>query len=986
LYNIYIFTEGDKNMKKAIKIMESNQLFIEGYKYISYPKESTNNPGLRNAQIGAIHSISSFFTINDSNAAIVVMPTGSGKTSVLMMAPYVLLAKKVLVVTPSRMVRGQITEDYSHLKTLIRAGVFNDEIKRPNVFEMEHLLKGDDFESIKKAQVIVATPACALSFTQNTDINKFVDLVLIDEAHHVPAKTWEQILINMKHAKQILFTATPFRLDNKEIKGDIVYNYPLSLAYRDGIFGEIQYIPIEEFFEKDKLIAKKAEEVFLIDREKGLDHYLMVRTNSKKNAQELEKLYREITTLKLKRIDSSMSNSSVKKSIIDLKERKLDGIICVDMLGEGFDFPNLKIAAIHAPHKSLSNTLQFIGRFARTNAENIGVAKFIAMNDSELIIENKALYTSDSIWQDMIIDLSEHKINEEESFKEYIGDYQNYNDTKSVRVNEFSLHGLRLNSHAKIYKVAEFNKTGKFPDACKIEYGPYLNEKDNTVIAIGKNIMSPKWSIGDSVKDVENLLYLVHFQKETNLLFIYSQIKSEIVYEGIVNSFCTFYEKIPKHEMNRVLGNLREFEIFNSGMQNRFNDSGESYRISAGTDVSQSIDPSTGKLYSAGHVFCKALTEESSITIGYSSGSKMWSSAYASLRDYIKWCDYNGLKISNNKIIVKTNTNYDYLPIPSRLNTYSSSILMADLSWKTYSNPPTIYLVDNKEIQGTLLDISLRIKEVKKEQIHLLISLDDKEEEVICDVNAKYRSIDSKILVSEGRKQIKLPEYLDSNPLVFRTTDDVMIQGIEVSEGDPEAIVFSNDNIIPIEWIEGYGTDIKVEVNDSRYHPHEKSIQTTLKEILEENKDYKYIIYDHSKGEIADYITVIENKTSYDITFFHVKKMSAVNYNSDVNDIYEVSGQAVKSIIWLKTKPILLRKIEERRKSNHCIFLRGDYEQFKKEIRSIDKQITGKIVIVQPSISKETYMPDKIQEVLAASRYYISNSGKVKNLEVWGSK
>lgn len=38
-------------------------------------------------------------------------------------------------------------------------------------------------------------------------------------------------------------------------------------------------------------------------------------------------------------------------------------------------------------------------------------------------------------------------------------------------------------------------------------------------------------------------------------------------------------------------------------MQNRFNESGESYRISAGSDVSQAIDPSTGRLYSAGHVF-----------------------------------------------------------------------------------------------------------------------------------------------------------------------------------------------------------------------------------------------------------------------------------------------------------------------------------------------------------------------------------------------
>ena len=40
-------------------------------------------------------------------------------------------------------------------------------------------------------------------------------------------------------------------------------------------------------------------------------------------------------------------------------------MVCVDMLGEGFDLPALKVAAIHDPHKSLGVTLQFVGRFAR---------------------------------------------------------------------------------------------------------------------------------------------------------------------------------------------------------------------------------------------------------------------------------------------------------------------------------------------------------------------------------------------------------------------------------------------------------------------------------------------------------------------------------------------------------------------------------------------------------------------------------------------
>lgn len=82
-----------------------------------------------------------------------------------------------------------------------------------------------------------------------------------------------------------------------------------------------------------------------------------MRTDTKEKAKQLEELYKETTSLKLKRIDSSMSYKTVERTINTLKSKELDGIICVDMLGEGFDFPNLKIAAIHEPQKSLASTL-----------------------------------------------------------------------------------------------------------------------------------------------------------------------------------------------------------------------------------------------------------------------------------------------------------------------------------------------------------------------------------------------------------------------------------------------------------------------------------------------------------------------------------------------------------------------------------------------------------------------------------------------------
>lgn len=504
----------------------------------------------------------------------------------------------------------------------------------------------------------------------------------------------------------------------------------------------------------------------------------------------------------------------------------------------------------------------------------------------------------------------------------------------------------------------------------------------NTV-GIGKEYIPPKWATSDNIVDINNFLYIVHYQKEFKLLFIYSQIKTEAVYDAIVKSFCKTFEKIPKYKMNRVLGELKEFEIFNSGMQNRFSESGESYRISAGSDVSTAIDPVTGKLFSAGHVFCKAQTEDSSITIGYSSASKMWSSTYLSIPEYIRWCDFNGKKIENAEITVKTNTNYDYLPIPTKLRQYPNNIFICDYSARTYSSPPVLYSEERDLYKDLLTDIKPCIKEIKQDSITVEFNSQEFSEKIVCDIEGRYTSYSPQIRLMYGRERIPLVDYLNEYPLIFKSTDDVMIQGIEYCEGNPDAIIFSSDNIIEINW-DYYGTDRKIEVNDARYHPNGISIHTTLEQILRQEANNKYIIYDHSSSEIADFITLIEKEYTLEITMFHVKKMTAENYNSSVDDIYEVAGQAVKSTIWLKTKPGFLNKVMGRRRSNHCQFLVGNFDEFRQTMKQ-NKQLIGRVVVVQPSISKNVPIPDKIQEILAAARFYINNSGKVKSLEVWGS-
>jgi len=65
---------------------------------------NTAGQGLRRGQRGALHALGAHFSLDQGQPAIVVMPTGSGKTGVLMLAPFLLGAIRVLVITPSRLV------------------------------------------------------------------------------------------------------------------------------------------------------------------------------------------------------------------------------------------------------------------------------------------------------------------------------------------------------------------------------------------------------------------------------------------------------------------------------------------------------------------------------------------------------------------------------------------------------------------------------------------------------------------------------------------------------------------------------------------------------------------------------------------------------------------------------------------------------------------------------------------------------------------
>lgn len=367
----------------------------------------------------------------------------------------------------------------------------------------------------------------------------------------------------------------------------------------------------------------------------------------------------------------------------------------------------------------------------------------------------------------------------------------------------------------------------------------------------------------------------------------------------------------------------------------------------AGPDVSDAIDKDSGRMYSAGHAFCKAVDAvEGDVTI----------------------------------------TNFDFLPQPKALVEYPEDIFYGDFTAETYNCDPVIKYrkngLDYKYCR--LTDAVVTVKKCEKEKVSIEISVGEIFENLECDIKARYRSLGNTFIVCSGKDEIPMDRFLTEQPLIYKTVKDMTITSTDVIEGDFEGELFDNSIIEGIDW-KSYGTNLKLEFrkddSDKRV-----SIQDALYKILEADKKFNYIIYDHGSGEMADYITIYETDNELVIELYHVKKMGSSSYNNSVGDVYEVSGQAIKSVTWFATKGKLIEKFTSRHSAGHCLVKKGgDFKAVIKELKASGKVLRGSICIVQPGIKKSKAIPDKIQEVLAATDSYVKKAGKVNRLRIMGS-
>ena len=120
---------------------------------------ATPNRGFRPGQLGAMHAVLAHESVHD-DPAIVCLPTGYGKTSLMMALPLLLAAQRVLVVEPSDALRKQVSSHFQELSTLRRIGAISNDIPNPRVLKLEGRPGGAAaWEALAVQDVVVTTAA-----------------------------------------------------------------------------------------------------------------------------------------------------------------------------------------------------------------------------------------------------------------------------------------------------------------------------------------------------------------------------------------------------------------------------------------------------------------------------------------------------------------------------------------------------------------------------------------------------------------------------------------------------------------------------------------------------------------------------------------------------------------------------------------------------------------------------------------------------------
>ncbi|MCX2715223.1 DEAD/DEAH box helicase [Mycolicibacterium sp. J2] len=970
-------SHGDAPMSPSAVVDSLRHAFV-------FAEESEDSAGLRPPQLGALHAILATRSTGTTEASTVVMPTGTGKTDT-MLAAFCHSPRSTLVMVPSDTLRTQIASSFVTLGKLPVVGAVTGSFRCPTVLVLTSALgtEAQVDEVMQSANVVVATAQILSMCTAaaRSRLAHHCERLYVDEAHHVAAPTWRAVSELFVNKEVVQFTATPYREDGQHLAGRIIYTYPLHLAQKNGYFARINYHSVVNLADPDLAVAQAAVAQLRMDLADGRDHLLMARVSSIVRAKQVVEIYESLAPdLQPLRLDTSFAESTRRRHRQQLLDRDSRIIVCVNMLGEGYDLPALKIAAIHDPQKSLAVTLQFIGRFTRTGGEQLGDASaFVPLQIAGVDDRLRRLYGEDADWNEVIADLTEQHVGQERERTEF---EQSFGSLP---------HEIALRSiHPKMSTVTYQSSNGLTwePENIYTLFDNRLlttqlgiNNRDKVVWWVSREATPVRWGDFASFNELVHHLYVVHVDDAAGFLYVNST-NNATTHEEVAKAVGGNDAELVRGEtLYRILSKVSRRVPTNVGLLDSVSRT-RRFSMHVGHDVLYAWRGEGGTKMKT-NIFAHGFAEGRSVSFGASRKGRVWSHEEADdIHDWVRWVQQIGPTITDESISLESVMSGFLLPesatvrppyVPLSIEwPYQLVATFSDRRQLKYGGESFSFLDSEFRLTDHTTDGPLSF-DIATPGWTLGYQFEFRQDEppLIYAVGA-----DAEVVTTAGATS--LAAFLTSHGLLVTFEDELVLveQGF-LLHPNREKRLYPVEAIETIDWSD---VDIKRESQGAARDP--RTVQYRSIDVLSAEADWEIVIDDDGSGELADIILIRRVDQELEILLAHCKYSSAPTAGARIEDFYDVCGQAMK-MNRAKSMPDqltrrLLRREKERQADGRTGLITGSLETLAAVTReSRFRTLRTTVVIVQPGLAKSK-ASDDIRALLGGTDRFLTETYGMK--------
>lgn len=263
-------------------------------------------------------------------------------------------------------IHDTLAEKYKHSSGIVSGGVIMGETKN----------------------VIVAS---VQTFSRRAKLEKWVkdvdfDFIIIDEAHHSTADSYQRVRNTWPNARLLGVTATPYRLNHQpftDVYDKLILSEPVYKFIEKGYLCQYDYFSIKPSsqiqYQIDHLATdfsgdydeRAMADLLNQDRIRAsiLGTYEKFAKGKKGIVYTINRLHNQMLAslfsahgYNVAYIDSLTPKEERNSTVQDFRDGKLDIIFNVNIFSEGFDCPDVEFIQLARPTKSLSMYLQQVGR------------------------------------------------------------------------------------------------------------------------------------------------------------------------------------------------------------------------------------------------------------------------------------------------------------------------------------------------------------------------------------------------------------------------------------------------------------------------------------------------------------------------------------------------------------------------------------------------------------------------------------------------